>query len=318
MKSINIHLSLRALGYLVALAETGHFGKAAERCFVSQPTLSAQLKKMEDQLGVQLVERGQQVRLTAIGERIVERARRVLDEAREIEELARNFQDPLAGELRIGLIPTVGPYLLPRIAGALRERFPRLKLLLLEHQTNRLVELLKSGEIDVGILALPIPVERLVTRVLYPETFQVALPTDHRLARRRRLTLDDLDGETLLLLEDGHCLRDQAIDVCATVGANPEHAIQGTSLTTLCQMVSAGSGVTLLPASAREVEARAGSGLVTRPLRDPRPNRVVVLAWRASSPLAPLYRAFAEAIAPAVQEQCPLDQPAEGELAGGD
>jgi len=280
MKSINIHLSLRALGYLVALAETGHFGKAAERCFVSQPTLSAQLKKMEDQLGVQLVERGQHARLTDIGERVVERARRVLDEAREIEELARNFQDPLAGELRIGLIPTVGPYLLPRIAGALREQFPRLKLLLLEHQTHRIVELLKSGEIDVGILALPVPAERLVTRVLYAESFQVALPPDHRLAKRRRLSLDDLDGETLLLLEDGHCLRDQALAACRLARVREAPDFRATSLETLRQMVAAGVGITLLPSLAVEQPGSRVPAMAVRRFQDPEPSRTIAAAWR--------------------------------------
>lgn len=280
MKSINIHLSLRALGYLVALAETGHFGKAAERCCVSQPTLSAQLKKMEDQLGVQLVERGQQVRLTDIGERVVERARRVLDEAREIEELARNFQDPLAGELRIGLIPTVAPYLLPRTTGALREKFPRLKLLLLEHQTHRLVELLKSGEIDVGILALPIPVERLVTRALYSESFQVALPPDHRLAKRRRLSLDDLDGETLLLLEDGHCLRDQALAACRLARVREAPDFRATSLETLRQMVAAGVGITLLPSLAVEQQGSRVPPMAVRRFQDPEPSRTIAAAWR--------------------------------------
>jgi len=280
MKSINIHLSLRALGYLVALAETGHFGKAAERCCVSQPTLSAQLKKMEDQLGVQLVERGQQVRLTDIGERVVERARRVLDEAREIEELARNFQDPLAGELRIGLIPTVAPYLLPRITGSLRAQFPRLKLLLLEHQTHHLVELLKSGEIDVGILALPIPVERLVTRVLYTESFQVALPPDHRLAKRRRLSLDDLDGETLLLLEDGHCLRDQALEACRLARIREAPDFRATSLETLRQMVAAGVGITLLPSLAIEQQGSRVPAMAVRRFEDPEPSRTIAAAWR--------------------------------------
>jgi len=280
MKSINIHLSLRALGYLVALAETGHFGKAAERCCVSQPTLSAQLKKMEDQLGVQLVERGQQVRLTDIGERVVERARRVLDEAREIEELARNFQDPLAGELRIGLIPTVAPYLLPRITGALRAQFPRLKLLLLEHQTHHLVELLKSGEIDVGILALPIPVERLVTRVLYTESFQVALPPDHRLAKRRRLSLDDLDGETLLLLEDGHCLRDQALEACRLAKVREAPDFRATSLETLRQMVAAGVGITLLPSLAVDQQGSRVPAMAVRRFEAPEPSRTIAAAWR--------------------------------------
>lgn len=280
MKAINLHLSLRALGYLVALAETRHFGKAAERCFVSQPTLSAQIKKMEDQLGVQLVERGQQVRLTDLGERIVERARRVIDEAREIEELARNFQDPQAGELRIGLIPTVGPYLLPHIAGALREKFPRLKLLLLEHQTHRLIELLKSGELDVGILALPIPVQRLVTRALYAESFQVALPLDHPLAKRRRISLDDLDGETLLLLEEGHCLRDQALDACRLARVREAPDFRATSLETLRQMVAAGVGITLLPSLAVDQQDSRSPAMVVRRFKDPEPSRTIAAAWR--------------------------------------
>lgn len=280
MKSINIHLSLRALGYLVALAETRHFGKAAERCFVSQPTLSAQLKKMEDQLGVQLVERGQQVRLTDIGERIVERARRVIEEAREIEELARNFQDPLAGELRIGFIPTVGPYLLPHIAAPLRGRFPRLKLLLVEHQTHRLVELIRSGELDVGIMALPIPAERLASRELYTERFQVALPADHPLAKKRRLTLDDLDGETLLLLEDGHCLRDQALEACRLAKVREAQDFRATSLETLRQMVAAGVGITLLPELAVDQGGARPPSMAFRRFQDPEPARSIAAAWR--------------------------------------
>jgi LysR family transcriptional regulator, hydrogen peroxide-inducible genes activator len=277
---MNLHLSLRALGYLVALADTRHFGKAAARCFVSQPTLSAQIKKMEEQLGVQLVERGQQVRLTDIGERIVERARRVIDEAREIEELARDFQDPLAGELRIGLIPTVGPYLLPHIAAPLHEKFPRLKLLLLEHQTHRMVELLKSGELDVGILALPIPMERLITRVLYAESFQVALPQGHPLAKRRRLALDDLDGETLLLLEDGHCLRDQALAACRLARVREAPDFRATSLETLRQMVAAGVGITLLPSLAVEQQDARAPTMVVRRFQDPEPSRTIAAAWR--------------------------------------
>jgi LysR family transcriptional regulator, hydrogen peroxide-inducible genes activator len=280
MKAINLHLSLRALGYLVALAETRHFGKAAELCFVSQPTLSAQIKKMEDQLGVQLVERGQQVRLTDIGERVVERARRAIEEAREIEELARTFQDPLAGELRIGLIPTVGPYLLPHIAAPLRERFPRLKLLLLEHQTHKLIELLKSGALDVGILALPIPAERLSTRELYTETFQVALPLDHPLARRGRLSLEDLDGETLLLLEDGHCLRDQALAACRLARVREAPDFRATSLETLRQMVAAGVGITLLPSLAVEQQDARSPGMFLRRFKDPEPSRSIAAAWR--------------------------------------
>jgi LysR family transcriptional regulator, hydrogen peroxide-inducible genes activator len=283
MKTTIPGISLRALGYLVALGETAHFGKAAERCFVSQPTLSAQIKKLEEQLGVQLVERGSKARLTDIGERVAERARRVLDEAREIEALARNLQDPLAGELRIGLIPTVAPYLLPHIATPLRQRFPRLKLLLLEHQTHRLIELLKSGEIDLGILALPAPAERLVTRSLYTETFLVALPGNHRLARRRRLSLADLDGETLLLLEDGHCLRDQALAACRLAKVSEAPDFRATSLETLRQMVAAGVGITLLPRLAVEQQPSPAAAMAVRRFDDPEPSRTIAAAWRPGS-----------------------------------
>lgn len=280
MKSINLHLSLRALGYLVALAETRHFGKAAELCFVSQPTLSAQIKKMEEQLAVQLVERGQSVRLTEVGERIVERARRIIADARDIEEMARTVQDPLCGELRLGLIPTVGPYLLPHIAAPLRTRFPRLKLLLLEHQTQRLVELLKDGELDMAILALPLPTERLATRTLYAERFQVALPDGHPLAKRKRFGLDDLDGETLLLLEDGHCLRDQALEACSLARVREAPDFRATSLETLRQMVASGIGITLLPNLAAEPYGIGTPGLTLRRLQDPEPSRTIAAAWR--------------------------------------
>ncbi len=283
MKSINVHVSLRALGYLVALAETRHFGKAAERCFVSQPTLSAQIKKLEDQLGVQLVERGHQAMLTDIGERIVERARRVLDEAREIEEVARNFQDPLAGELRVGLIPTVGPYLLPHVAAPLHRRFPRLKLLLLEHQTHRLVDLIRSGEVDVGIMALPVPGERLLTRVLYEEPFVVAVPGDHALAKKRRLDIGELDGEGLLLLEDGHCLRDQALEVCRLAKVKETPDFRATSLETLRQMVASGVGITLLPRLAADRPVANPASLAVRPFQPPEPARTIAAAWRPGS-----------------------------------
>lgn len=283
MKPINIHLSLRALGYLVALAETRHFGRAAELCFVSQPTLSAQLKKLEEQLGVQLVERGQQVRLTDIGARVVERARRAIEEARDIEELARTYQDPLAGELRVGLIPTVGPYLLPHIAGFLHERFPQLKLLLVEHQTHRLVEMLRSGELDVGILALPIPSDRLITRKLYSETFQVALPANHPLVRRRRIALDDLDGESLLLLEEGHCLRDQALEACRLARVREAPDFRATSLETLRQMVAAGVGITLLPSLAAEPATGRKPALALRRFQAPEPSRTIAATWRPGS-----------------------------------
>jgi LysR family hydrogen peroxide-inducible transcriptional activator len=285
MKSINSGISLRALGYLVALAEESHFGKAAQRCFVSQPTLSAQIKKLEEQLGVQLVERNQRrVMLTAIGERIVSRARFILREVDEICESARNHQDPLAGDLRIGLIPTIAPYLLPLIAPDLHKSLPRLKLYLLEHQTEPLLAALGNGDIDLAILALPIAQDSFQIENLYSEDFVAALPAGHRLSQRPHLKVSDLEGETLLLLEDGHCLRDQALEVCNNIDIDEAQDFRATSLETLRQMVASGIGVTLLPGLATERPVARTAGLVTRPLRNPTPDRKIAAAWRRTSP----------------------------------
>src|SRR3954467_14626858 len=200
-------LKLKDLRYLVALADAKHFGRAAERSFVSQPTLSAQLKKLEEYLGVQLIERApKRVALTAAGEEIVERARRILEASEEIIELARGHRDPPAGRVKLALLPTIGPYLLPHVAAKPRKQLPRLELMLYEYQTDTMLEKLHSGEIDVGILALPVPVDGLDSQVLYREPFTVALPTAHKLSARHTIRIEDLSHETLLLLEDGHCL----------------------------------------------------------------------------------------------------------------
>src|ERR1051325_1485207 len=206
-------LKLKDLRYLVAVADTRHFGRAAERSFVSQPTLSAQLKKLEEYLGVQLIERApKRVARTPAGEEIVERARRILEASDEIIELARGHRDPLAGRLKLALLPTIGPYLLPNVAARLRKQLPRLELMLYEYQTDPMLEKLHSGEIDVGILALPGAMDGLDSRELYKEPFTVAVPSGHRLAQRSSIKVGDLEHETLLLLEDGHCLREQALD----------------------------------------------------------------------------------------------------------
>ncbi len=207
-------MNLKDLKYLVALADTGHFGKAAERTFVSQPTLSAQLKKLEGYLGVQLIERRpKHAQLTEVGAQIVARARRVLSESDEIVALARSHADPLAGKLKIGLIPTIGPYLLPRVMRRLRKTLPDLGLMLYEYQTEPLLKRLRDGEIDLAIIALPAPQDAFESRLLYQEAFTVALPTHHPLAEKTTIKVQDLEGHTLLLLEDGHCLRDQALEV---------------------------------------------------------------------------------------------------------
>ncbi|HEY1116721.1 MAG TPA: LysR substrate-binding domain-containing protein, partial [Acidimicrobiales bacterium] len=238
---------------------------------------------------------------------VIDAARRAIRAVDDVADAATDLKGELVGSVRVGVIPTMAPYLLPTLVREVRRRHPRAEPLLTEERTDDLVRRIALGELDIGLLASPVPGEGLEVVEVAVDRFDLAMPADHPLAGEGSLPAGVLAGLPVLLLEDGHCLRDQAIDVCATVGADTGHAIQGTSLTTVCQMVSAGGGVTLLPASAREVEARPGSGLVTRPLRDPRPHRVVVLAWRATSPLAPLYRTFAAAIAPAVQEQCPLD-----------
>src|ERR1700677_3084648 len=197
-------INLKDLRYLVALADTGHFGRAAERTFVSQPTLSAQLKKLEEYLGVKLVERQpNNVQLTDVGKQVVVRARRMLNEGDEIIALARNNTDPFAGKLRMALIPTIGPYLLPRVMPKLRKALPNLSLMLYEYQTESLLKRLRDGEIDLGIMALPTAQDGLEARALYDESFTVALPTHHPLAAKNTIKVADLKGQTLLLLEDG-------------------------------------------------------------------------------------------------------------------
>ncbi len=277
-------MNLKDLKYLVALADTGHFGKAAERTFVSQPTLSAQLKKLEDFLGVKLVERQpKNVQLTEVGKQVVIRARRMLDEGEEIIALARNNTDPLAGKLKVALIPTIGPYLLPRVMPRIRKALPNLRLMLYEHQTEALLKRLRDGEIDLGLIALPVAQDGIETRVLYEENFTVALPNGHPLAAKATIKVQDLKGHTLLLLEDGHCLRDQALEVCSRVDVREAEDFRATSLETLRQMVVAGLGVTLLPELAVESPFGSQRGLTIRQFTKPSPSRTVGAVWRKSS-----------------------------------
>jgi LysR family hydrogen peroxide-inducible transcriptional activator len=277
-------MNLKDLKYLVALADTGHFGKAAERTFVSQPTLSAQLKKLEEYLGVKLVERQpKNVQLTDVGKQIVVRARRMLDEGEEIIALARNNTDPFAGKLKIGLIPTIGPYLLPRVMQKIRKSLPHLGLMLYEHQTESLLKRLRDGEIDLGILALPVAQDGMDTRVLYEEAFTVALPNAHPLAAKSSIKVQDLRGQTLLLLEDGHCLREQALEVCSRIGVREAEDFRATSLETLRQMVVAGLGITLLPETAVESPFGSQRGLSIRPFTKPAPTRTVGAVWRKTT-----------------------------------
>jgi LysR family hydrogen peroxide-inducible transcriptional activator len=277
-------MNLKDLKYLVALADTGHFGRAAERTFVSQPTLSAQLKKLEEYLGVKLVERHpKHLQLTEVGKQIVARARRMLNEGDEILALARNNTDPLAGKLKIALIPTIGPYLLPRVMQKLRKALPRLGLMLYEHQTEELLRRLKDGGLDLGIIALPVDSDGLETRELYREEFTVALPNSNPLAQKASIKIADLKGQTLLLLEDGHCLRDQALEVCSRVDIREAEDFRATSLETLRHMVVAGLGVTLMPELAVESPFGSQRGLTIRQFSKPAPTRIVGAVWRKSS-----------------------------------
>jgi LysR family hydrogen peroxide-inducible transcriptional activator len=277
-------VNLRDLRYFVALADTKHFGKAAERSYVSQPTLSAQIKKLENYLGVQLIERQpRRVTLTEAGAKVLPIARRILQDSDEIISLARNEHDPLSGKLKLALIPTIGPYLLPLVMRKLRKQLPALTLMLYEYQTQPLLEKLRNGDIDVGILALPVGLDGLEAVELYRENFTVAVPNAHPLAKRTNVKLDELSGETLLLLEDGHCLRDQALDVCNRIDVKETDDYRATSLETLRQMVAAGLGITLLPELATRGPFGSGQGLTVKSFSKPIPSRTVGAVWRKST-----------------------------------
>lgn len=294
-------LKLKDLRYLVAIADTRHFGQAAARCFVSQPTLSAQIKKLEDYLGVQLIERQpRRIALTDAGTEIVARARRILEASDEIVGVARSQRDPLAGRLRLALLPTIGPYLLPQVAPRIREALPRLDLLLFEYQTGPMLQKLMAGEIDVGILALPVEGDGFTEQDLYEEPFVLAAPEAHPLAQRQQVSVDDLDGQTLLLLEDGHCLRDQALAVCSLGGAIEKQDFRATSLETLRQMVASGAGITLLPELATRGAYSKAEGLRVVPFASPAPSRRVGAVWRRTSARTAAIQAVCEVIQRAV------------------
>lgn len=278
-------MNLRDLRYLVALADHRHFGRAAEASFVSQPTLSTQIRKLEEELGVELFERSpRQVSLTDAGRRIVERARIVLAETEQIRDIARRAQDPEAGTLRIGLFPTLGPYLLPHVVQPVRAKFPRLEMLLVEEKTEDVLRGLRDGSLDAGVLALPVHDEQLHAEVLFEEPFVLAVPADHPLASTYTPVQPDImRGESVLLLEDGHCLRDQALDVCTLAGVAERSGFRATSLETLRQMVAAGVGMTLLPMLAVQPPVPPSPNLRLLPFAPPVPTRTIAMFWRKTS-----------------------------------
>jgi len=291
-------MNIRDLQYLVALAEHRHFGRAAAASFVSQPTLSTQLRKLEEELGVTLIERApRRVMLTPIGHEITERARHILREIAQLQETARRSLDPEAGSIRLGIFPTLGPYLLPHAVPLVRSRFPKLELLLVEEKTEVLLQQLREGRLDAAILALPLHDDQLHVEFLFEEPFLLAVPADHPLARRTAITLDDLQHERLLLLEEGHCLRDQALEVCHLAGANERSGFRATSLETLRHMVAAEVGITLLPRLAVAPPIPASRDIALVPFQPPSPHRRIAMTWRRTSALDGFLRKLAPAFA---------------------
>lgn len=275
-------MNLRDLKYIVAVADLRNFNRAAEACFVSQPSLSKQIQKLEEYLGVTIFERtNKKVSVTPIGEKIVERARRTVQEADAIRQIAKESSDPLSGGFRLGIIPTAAPYLLPRILPAMQKQLPKIATSLIEGHTETIVNQLKRSDLDAVLAALPLQDDELEEYPLYSEPFFLATPHNHPLAQKKKIKIEDLAGEQLLLLEDGHCLRAQALQVCRLGGGQQSAEFSATSLETLRQMVAAGSGVTLMPALA----TGEGPDIVRYvPFKDPQPSRLIGLAWRRSSP----------------------------------
>jgi len=301
--------SPQQLRYLLALADHGHFGRAAAACAVTQSTLSAGVIALERQLNAALLERGHTKRpiFTPLGLEVVARARAALAALEAVTETVLAARDPLSGPLRLGVIPTIGPFLLPRLMPVLRQAFPRLRLWLREDQTERLVAQLEAGRLDLLLLALPCACGEAETLPIVPDPFLAALPAGHHLTARDRVPVTSLAAEQVLLLEDGHCLREHALDACGLprmVAAQDGFA--ATSLHTLVQMVAGGLGVTLLPKLAVDGGVLAGAGVEVRPLEpatpsEPAPGRSLALAWRPKSPRAAEFRGLAPAIAAAVR-----------------
>jgi LysR family hydrogen peroxide-inducible transcriptional activator len=298
-------MTLTELKYIVAVARERHFGHAAEACFVAQPTLSVAIKKLEDELGVTLFERGgSEVSVTPLGAQIVAQAERVLEQTAAIKELAKQNKDPLAGPLRLGVIYTIAPYLLPPLVKNMIDKVPQMPLILQENFTTKLIEQLRQGELDAAIMALPLPEHGMMVQTLYDEPFVVAVPKQHPWAGRKEVPAEDLKKETMLLLGSGHCFRDQVLEVCPEMarfsngGNGMQRTFEGSSLETIRHMVASGIGLTVLPrASVRDM--KDPNGLISFvPFAAPVPTRRVVIAWRKSF----TRRAAIEAICKAVAE----------------
>ena len=289
-------MNIRDLEYLVSLAEHRHFRRAADACHVSQPTLSGQIRKLEDELGVMLLERtSRKVLFTQAGLLLVDQARTVLREVKVLKEMASQQGEEMAGPMHIGLIPTVGPYLLPQIIPTLHRMFPNLEMYLHEAQTQQMLGQLDSGKLDCAILAMVKESESFIEVPLFDEPMKLAVYQDHPWHERERVPMSELAGEKLLMLEDGHCLRDQAMGFCFQAGADEDSHFRATSLETLRNMVAAGSGITLLPSLAVPKE-RVRDGVCYLNCYKPEPKRTIALVYRPGSPLRGRYEQLAEAI----------------------
>jgi LysR family hydrogen peroxide-inducible transcriptional activator len=293
-------MNLRDLKYIIAVAETRHFGRAAERCFVSQPTLSGQIKKLEEELGVTIFERtSRSVEITPVGEAILEHARRILEQADAIEQLAQAHQDPLAGPLRIGAIPTLSPYLMPLILLPIKQQYPQMKLVLSEELTDTLLQRLRNHEIDAALLATPVEDSDFNAMPLFDEPFWIAYPRQHSFYDKETITRRDLESVNLLLLAEGHCLAKQAMDVCQLKDRQAQGELadlHAASLETLIQLVGAGFGCTLVPALAMRGSWTTDSGVVAQRLELPDAYRRISLVYRNSFPRPQALEAFASLI----------------------
>ena len=295
-------VTLKQLRYFHALAREQHFGRAADACSVTQPALSMQIQELEASLGLDLVERTRAgVKLTAKGEQIAERAQRILNDVRDLVDFARQSAGVLSGRLRLGLIPSIAPYLLPPLLPLLKAQHPDLELHLRETQTETLVHELAEGKLDVLLLALPVKHHDIETLTLFEDRFLLALPKTQNLSGRLKATPDLVKGERLLLLEEGHCLRDQALTYCSLKHVDTINTFGASSLSTIVEMVAGGLGITLLPELCVSVEGR-GRDIKLMRFVDPEPARTIGLAWRHSSPRASDYRALGQLVLAAGQD----------------
>ncbi len=274
-------MNIRDLKYFLAVAELEHFGQAAEQCFVSQPTLSGQIKKLEEELDVKLLERtNRRVLLTETGVQIAKSARRILREVDTIQEIAESSNDPLSGKFRLGAFPTLATYIFPELVTRIRDVLPNIRPILVEEKTATLLDKLKNGDIDAALLALPIYDDFLVSQTLFDDEFFLAVPCDHELTEHKSIDQKMLSRHKLLLLEEGHCLRDQALEVCQLHGISEEQDFKATGMETLRQMVKASTGITFIPKIAVHEDE---PGIKYIPFKSPAPSRTIGLVWRKTT-----------------------------------